>query len=129
METNNDDENPVNNSDFNGSWMNPSETLTISDKNFEYHHSIGSANEGILSGDIIELDQSNGFMAGEIKKAIVTGQDVSVAFEGDYSIFYFQNLTENTVEIDCPQGGVLSGMENIHRNDSTDHVYDSFTRK
>lgn len=112
-----------------GAWSNSTERLELTNDSFKYIHSKGTSNEGAFSGKVIDIDYKKGFLACEIENASIQNNDVSVAFEGDYSIFYFNALESTTVEIDAPQGAVVSGIKNIHRQDDADRVYEVFEKE
>lgn len=112
-----------------GRWISEAEELFIEEKELEYSFQKGTPNEGIFRCKIIELDQEAGFIAGEVIGAQLMGGDVTAAFEGDYSVFYFSNLKSTSMEVDGPQDAVISGIENIHRNDSAQHQYNLFNKE
>ena len=111
-----------------GAWSSESELLNIHEKEFEYSFALGSDNEGKFTCEIVELNLETGFMAGKVVKAFQLGGDVTMAYEGEFSIFYLSDIKTDEMMVDGPEGALISNSSDIHRNDEAEHQFVLFRK-
>lgn len=115
--------------DLNGTWVAGEEIIEFQGDRLKYTYAKGTDNEGTFECKVVEFSAKSGFFAGEIKKAVMMNSDVTTAFQGDYSVFYFRDFSENTIQIDGPEGAVITGLEHIHQNDDKEHHFILFQKQ